>query len=157
MVTQGEISYESVTPSSLLSLISLPLCYCVSFMVRLQYLVGPYQFCLSLERSKLSFFPSYQYLCSLCIFIGATFFFFLLFTVFSHFFSFYYTFPLPPLWQLHPVLSPLPNSSPDKFRTASERSPAQHQARCLASCPASPSPARRPCVDGDILFQKGFA
>lgn len=44
---------------SFLSLISLPFCYCVSFpsLLRLKSAVVPYQFCQSLEMSKLSFVP----------------------------------------------------------------------------------------------------
>lgn len=73
--------------TSLLLLCILP------FMVRLKSAVVPYQFCLSLEVSELSFFPSYQYLCSLCIFFQghliffSFFLFFNLHNLFSHFFS----------------------------------------------------------------------
>lgn len=159
MVTQSESSYESVTPSFLL--FHFPFAIVYLSWLDCNLLLALLSFAYLLKEASFHFSLPTSIFVHFAFLSGTTFFFFfLLFTIFSHFFSCYHTFPLLPLWQLHPILSPLPNSSPDRFHIASERSPAQHQARCLTSitcgltgCPVSLSPARQPCMDSDILFQ----
>lgn len=119
------------------------------FMVRLQSGVVPYQFCLSLEISKLSFFSL-----PTTIFVHFAFFsgtpspspthvFFFLSTIFSHFFSCYHTCLLP-LRQLHPILPPTPGCQIlVQTGSASHLSGFQHRVRQDVS-PASPATCRLP-------------